>query len=664
MQSATMSAATPKPVRKRRRLAHSCTECRRRKVRCDRARPSCRECKAIDSASSCVYEDNDRVLPYRRDSSRAPSNTQNEDRPQAVPDHSTNSPTQVAVPGKTSGTVSKTRFFGHGHWMNTFWMVEGLGSLQPLGECSETLFRSTRQGSPDEIADTIADCKRLARLVKMNRPSRRCLPPDIPRSFPDQKVMDELVELYFMFESCYGIVHYSSFMEEYRNYLGAPQSGEDSVMLQIALILSVAGPLHGDANVRRDMAAKARVWIQMAQAWISGPLEKDRLTLKSIQVHCLLLLSRQVNQVGADLVWISAGTLMRLAMQMGLHQDPSFLGEMTQEKELRRRLWYTILEMNVQAALDSGMSPMIVEGDYNTQPPSDGLDTGEASCARQVSFQSLLATSLPVRLRATRMINSMQQEASYSQVLELGNELAAACRDAAIAIDQTPINSFAASLCSHLLRRFTLCLHYVYALKARTNPIYSHSRQVCVESALDLVSLLDDELYARVLCTGGAMFRDIITRGVLLVFLELSPDPEGDASIFAKKRIRARQESLLQDARRVVQYTKDRISNGDTNVKVFVCPSMMLAQAEARLDGLPVKEAITKAMHDSLGTCHEMLKGMAAQETHTSLPDFWTSGIPPDGLDLNLGSDFDSLNDGIFDFDFTNPSQWTGPLFQ
>ncbi|KAL5001764.1 hypothetical protein BDV10DRAFT_138176 [Aspergillus recurvatus] len=168
--------------------------------------------------------------------------------------------------------------------------------------------------------------------------------------------MDALIQLYFTtFESCYGILDYSSFPAEYRTGLGNAESAERSFILLILLIMTVTGPLHGEASVRSEVAANARMWIDIAQTWFSAPLEKDRLSLRAVQVHCLLLLSRQVNQVGSDLVWISAGSLMSMAMQMGLHQDPDLLGQMNrQQKHIRRRLWYTIMEMNVQAATDSG----------------------------------------------------------------------------------------------------------------------------------------------------------------------------------------------------------------------------------------------------------------------------------------------------------------------
>lgn len=45
------------PDRKRRRKILSCTDCRRRKVQCDRSLPACSRCVKADKAASCIYED-------------------------------------------------------------------------------------------------------------------------------------------------------------------------------------------------------------------------------------------------------------------------------------------------------------------------------------------------------------------------------------------------------------------------------------------------------------------------------------------------------------------------------------------------------------------------------------------------------------------------------
>jgi hypothetical protein len=400
--------------------------------------------------------------------------------------------------------------------------AEDLSMLEPIGGFYERVFQHGSYDPSDDFAKAISQCKELARDLKKQRPSRKRPPAAIYQSFPDRQVMDELVGLYFnMFESCYRIIFQPSFLVEYKSFLEQPESAESSFLLQLSLVLTAAGRLHSNADVRSDIAAKAQTWIHISQTWLSAPLEKDRLTLKSIQVQCLLLLCRQIYHVGADLVWISAGSLMRMAMHMGLHQDPDQLGEMNElQKQIRRRLWCTILEMNVQAALDSGMSPMIHDGDYSTQPPSNVSDRNLLHATRQQqeealeelsesskqnSLQSILAESLPLRLEVTRLINSLQDEPTYDHILNIGKELALACGEVTAILDQAtssindpPARQFAQSHCTHLIRRFPLCLHFVYAIKSKRNPLYSHSQKVCLEAALDLISLLDDDLYMSV----------------------------------------------------------------------------------------------------------------------------------------------------------------------
>lgn len=383
------------PIRKRRGPAYSCTECRRCKVQCDRTKP-CGQCIAHNLVSFCTYEDR-RSLPASGLHNATHSEEQEERTHSTLeqPLPSDTSP-HPSTTGRIQGTVSKTRVFGNGHWMNIFslvgfylcldntclWFpsdkakVDGLSVLHPFVEYYDMVFGESNEGPQDQNTQIVDQCKCLARDVKKQRPSRRCLPADMYRSLPRREVADELIQLYFTtFEPCFRILHLLSFKAQYESCVDRQEVAETSFLLQVYLILSLAGTLHDDPTVRREMTTKTRTWVHIAETWLSAPLEKDRLTLKGIQVHCLLLLAHQVNQVGADLVWISAGSLMRMAMQMGLHQDPDYLGEIgVRQKEVRRRLWYTILEMNVQAALDSGMPPMIMDGDYNTVSPSSVSD--------------------------------------------------------------------------------------------------------------------------------------------------------------------------------------------------------------------------------------------------------------------------------------------------
>ncbi|KAF4169677.1 hypothetical protein CNMCM6936_006836 [Aspergillus lentulus] len=587
--------------------------------------------------------------------------------------------TPQAPPGPFHGILSKTRVFGNGHWMSSLPLADGLPFNKDM----------PAERSGEQISEAIAKCKQLARDIKKQLPSRSPLPTSIHQLLPSRPVLDELVKLYFdTFETCYRVLHITLFRAEYERYLSDPQTATTPFKVKLLLVMAIAAPLQGDAQAYNDLAAKARTSIYVAQGWLSAPFEKDRLTLDGIQIHCLLLLARQVNRVGADLAWISAGSLIRMAMQMGLHQDPSHLGETSVvQRELRRRLWYTILELNVQAALDSGMAPMITAAEYNTQPPSnlDDADLVEASgegprakassIPTQTSVLRLLADSLPLRLEATRVINNLQDKPSYDQVLRLGNDLASVCRSARIFVDQLmstehdmsthQTRRFKYSFCEHYLSRFLLSLHYPYAIQGKRNPLYSYSQKVSLEAALDLVSLLENELYRRLLLSGGGMYRDIVTRGAVVIFLELITQLEANNSIFSRQRNRARREPLLEDARKVVQYTHDRLWSGETNVRGYLFARMAMAQVEALLDGLPAKEAVINAASQSLAVCRHILESMAASSLSTSAspPDIasWTYGNMV-AMPTVADTDLDFLSSENINFDLSDPyfvQQWT-----
>lgn len=532
------------------------------------------------------------------------------------------------------------------------------------------IFHSAEPDGPESIGQMMTQCKNIAREIKRAHPYRQRLPAGLIQTFPAREVIDALVQLYFdTTETCYRILDYPAFMAELTVNINNMEDAKGSFLIELLLVICIAGPMHQDDAMRKELAAKVPTWLHISQTWLSAPVEKNRLTIKGIQIHLLLLLARQINRVGADIVWISAGSLIRMAMQMGLHQDPDHLGEMGQdEKEIRRQLWYTILEMNMHATLDSGMVPMITPDSYNTKPPraTDNVhgqdltpsEIPESVAQHRPSFQHILAESLHIRVRAANIIGSLQAQPEYDQVLALGNELSKACQKAALAMKQhaslDPQNQFGQSFCNHLIRRFLLCLHFPYAVRAKGNPIYEHSYKVALDVALDVISLLDDPLYSRLLINGSGMFRDIITRGALMLYVEINSNIENDASSLLHRRHRANQELLIQDAHRVVQYAKDRMCSGETNVKGYLFLSMATAHIEAMLSGSPSEVAMRSTAKESLDTCRQILMDLAARKHSGTAPldlEIWMHNNEPTPPET-FGSDFDIFNDGGFDFNF------------
>ncbi|KAH8807545.1 putative C6 transcription factor [Xylogone sp. PMI_703] len=712
-------------VRKRRRPTLACYECRRRKVRCDRNSP-CAQCKQHGLTVCTYYGDHESIdgldvfaLQNRRPRVKLKSSSAttlnknvdhstNQDESSAtfsnptVPKENTTPHAQMAAASEASpgimqvfkttssttsspqtnssfgplhGFKSKTRVFGAGHWMNAYTSDD----LEPFSALTAAIEPASGRVNPG-ISEAVAKCKELARDIKAQRPGRGPLPVHILRSIPSRDITEQLIPVYFdTFESCYRILHLQSFYRDYVDYLDHPETATSTFLLKLLLVISNVACLHEDTTVRDNLRKKARTWIHAAEVWLSAPLEKQRFTIDGLQVYCLLLLARQVNRVGADLIWISTGSLMRMGVQMGLHQDPIHFEEMTPlERELRRRLWFTIMEINIQSALDSGMSAMIEFADHDTQAPSnfndDDLESStqtdlserEASKFTQTSFQRILAASLPLRLEAIKIINDLRTEPTYDEVLHLGSRLAAVCRDAAAmmgtyrsAAKDVRQFEFHQISVDHFLRRFLLCLHRPYAIRAIRNPLYSYSLKISLETAHIIISLGSNDTYRRLMLTGGAMFQDIITNSAPIVFVELISQLEEDVSEFMKEKNRARRQPLIDDVRNALKMAEDRVRHGETNVKGYVFLSMAMGQVEAMQNGTSVMEGISRAANESLALCYSLLKSMAAKNDseNTEYSEQENTGYEkavsePYTVDL----DFDFLDDGTLDLDA--PGSW------
>ncbi|KAF4592264.1 fungal specific transcription factor domain-containing protein [Ophiocordyceps camponoti-floridani] len=73
--------------------------------------------------------------------------------------------------------------------------------------------------------------------------------------------------------------------------------------------------------------------------------------------------------------WALTGLLIRIAQGMGLHRDGTNFKLPPLETEVRRRLWWAILMLDVRSAEELGSDMIIGEQSYDTQMPSNIDDT-------------------------------------------------------------------------------------------------------------------------------------------------------------------------------------------------------------------------------------------------------------------------------------------------
>ncbi|KAL2045405.1 hypothetical protein ABVK25_012117 [Lepraria finkii] len=384
-------------------------------------------------------------------------------------------------------------------------------------------------------------------------------------------------------------------------------------------------------------------WISAAQSWLSAPFKKRRPDLSEVQIHCLLLLARHTNVVGGDHRWITAGSLVRIAMGIGLHRDPTHFPNMSVfNTELRRRIWATILELVVQSSLDSGMPPLISCEDYDCDPPSniDDVQINEGTTTpptskpldtfTQTSTQCALMRSLPIRLKVVKVLNSVRSDPSYEDTLRLGTEITNACRSDSLlfqsflvapsSTNQTRPTAFQIKFLDLLSRRFLLSLHTPFAQKANDNITYYFSRRVCLEASLLLLSYsvspplhgmqVRDDDYTRLRVFGRGLFKSILLHASATMCLELIMQLVEDSSPSTSSLSRKELYSAVRDS---VEITRRRVLAGETSVKGHVFFACALAQIDAMQSGISSEQPVKNAAMASLESCYAMLEARAAR---------------------------------------------------
>ncbi|RAH79701.1 hypothetical protein BO86DRAFT_317722 [Aspergillus japonicus CBS 114.51] len=338
---------------------------------------------------------------------------------------------------------------------------------------------------------------------------------------PDPETMDAHVQLYFdTFETLYRILHYPSFMREYEAFREDSRAARPAFVVTLMLVLACVGCLAappaqqqqqpkyiGDSALARE---RATLWIEAAEAWLPRQSQKH-IYLAIWQIRCLLLVAKMVNVVKKKRTWTAAGTLVREAMSAGFHRDPTILGDRVSvfDLEMRRRLWATILELELQISTDRGMPSAGAALTADTAPPLNIDDEALAVDAAALppsqpaevytacSFLRVSASSFPLRTALNSLVNDIHAQSVYEEVLRSEERITAALHrlppwpddDAGTAgmsaRGRTP--TLARALLDIQLRHFLILLHAPFARQADANPRYSLSRMVCFNAAFRLI---------------------------------------------------------------------------------------------------------------------------------------------------------------------------------
>ncbi|KAK4212540.1 hypothetical protein QBC37DRAFT_424728 [Rhypophila decipiens] len=117
---------------------------------------------------------------------------------------------------------------------------------------------------------------------------------------------------------------------------------------------------------RRVLSRKYRFGVEQCLAKADF-LNVPNLVLIQALATFLLVLRRDESP---RYVWMMTGLVIRMAMALGLHRDGAKLKHLSPyEIEIRRRVWYVVLGLDLRSSEDQGVDLTIPHGSFDTQVP-------------------------------------------------------------------------------------------------------------------------------------------------------------------------------------------------------------------------------------------------------------------------------------------------------
>ena len=363
---------------------------------------------------------------------------------------------------------------------------------------------------------------------------------------PPRPDVDNLVDKYLqIFEAQYKIIHVPAFRRDCARFWSADPVASDygpptflAQLLSICAIASafvttaVVTPSAKTTTMENYAATRAGQWIEAVRLWLFKQDPRMQMTLGHLQAHLLMLVAGDVHWIKIDRSWISSGMLVRNAISAGLHREPADFTRIAPfYAEMRRRLWYAILEFDLQASFAKGRTPSVREDDYDCLPPlpiyddvflsedmseqaialaaqqsAEAASTPAASSsgssqsqrARPLPLYVCLAKTIALRSQVCRTVNGIRLVKDYGQVLQLDAKLQGfvARADSATSSGSSDDTARGKSVFLRILtRRATIALHAPFLPRALYDARYLYSRKLCVETATavltEALSLLD-----------------------------------------------------------------------------------------------------------------------------------------------------------------------------
>ena len=325
---------------------------------------------------------------------------------------------------------------------------------------------------------------------------------------PERAVTDSFVQLYLStFEQTYRILHLPTFWVDYEAFWKSPQDCKSGFVAVLLLILASVRCMSQKEEWSFDLnGSSARTeaisWIVACDSWLQQQSQKHR-TISMYQVMCLRVLAASANSLKVKQAKLFAEALLEYFKAAGMHRDPSLLeGRCSAfDQEMRRRLWATVMELELQGSLDRGTPSSLSSTPFDSKPPLNVddeellIDAIRNPIPRpseeytSASYLNLSSRTISLRISLCSLINDPRSDLGYDEVLkyeqQINEELDAIpkwrdCKGKGP--DQV------SALLDLQLRQYLIMLHTPFARRSHSSR-NRYSRMVCFETSKYILSL-------------------------------------------------------------------------------------------------------------------------------------------------------------------------------
>ncbi|KIW19545.1 hypothetical protein PV08_00117 [Exophiala spinifera] len=436
-----------RPELKRRRPPLACVQCYSRKIKCDRESPACGGCVRIGKGHECIYrnapsDDHRPVQTWPRPRPR-PSAKMLTDEGALTTRHAAYLAPSAVEGGMAhlKGSEMSTKFYGFSYPLNLYQQFPELRSYIAQIKCQNPTI--------NELRDEIYGIANSLRPRYQQHSSQEGIVERFEALIPTRNTADMLVQTYIdRFEVIHRIIHIPTFMADYCGYWDKTCLVSADFFAQLLLMMATGSSLHPEVAFNGVQLNPSRRfclrWIDAVESWLVpstfDPASESSYTLTT---HTLLVVAKRANSVHESALWSSTGSLVRRAMAAGYHREVGSAMHISLfNREMRRRLWSTVAELDLQASIERGMPPSLRTSDFNVHaplhledealrdsidgmPPAPQLLDTWSTCSCQV----LLSRTFVARLEICSLINGSQDRDVSDEVLQLSDTLIRALQE-------------------------------------------------------------------------------------------------------------------------------------------------------------------------------------------------------------------------------------------